>query len=144
MRRALICCANSAATTRPAPLIAVPLSSPPIRPSRPSCNNASPTATEGKPTTTMTDITRLRHELVARVLESDATAPPELRRAAFDNTGLAEPMRTLIEKVVHGAGAVTDRDVAAVRAAGLTEDQIFEIVVCAAIGQADRQYDSAR
>jgi len=38
---------------------------------------------------------------------------------------------------------VTDDDIAAVRAAGLTEDQIFEIVVCAAIGQANRQYTSA-
>ena len=52
-------------------------------------------------------------------------------------------MRTLVEKVAHHAYTVTDEDVAAVRAAGLSEDQIFEIVVCAAIGQANRQYDSA-
>ena len=26
---------------------------------------------------------------------------------------------------------------------GLTEDQIFELVVCAAVGQATRQYESA-
>ena len=38
---------------------------------------------------------------------------------------------------------MTDGDVAAVRSAGLSEDQIFEIVVCAAIGQADRQYNKA-
>jgi hypothetical protein len=30
-----------------------------------------------------------------------------------------------------------------VRAAGLSEDQVFEIVVCAAVGQADRQYRAA-
>lgn len=35
---------------------------------------------------------------------------------------------------------VTDDDVAAVADAGLSEDQIFEIAVCAAIGAADRQY----
>ena len=91
----------------------------------------------------MTDITQLHRALVARVLDSDAKAPPELRRAAFDNAGLSEPMRTLIEKVAHHASAVTDEDVADVRAAGLSEDQIFEIVVCAAIGQADRQYKTA-
>jgi hypothetical protein len=28
-------------------------------------------------------------------------------------------------------------------ASGLSEDQIFEIVVCAAVGQATRQYDTA-
>jgi hypothetical protein len=91
----------------------------------------------------MTDIAKLRRALVARVLDSSGTAPQELRRAAFDNAGLDEPMRTLIEKVAHHADEVTDDDVAAVRAVSLSEDQIFEIVVCAAIGQANRQYESA-
>jgi hypothetical protein len=91
----------------------------------------------------MTDVAQLHRALVARVLDCNATAPQELRRAAFDNAGLDEPMRTLIEKVAHDADAVTDGDIAAVRAAGLSEDQVFEIVVCAAIGQASRQYDSA-
>jgi alkylhydroperoxidase family enzyme len=91
----------------------------------------------------MTDITQLHRALVARVLGSNGQAPPELRRAAFDNAGLSDPMRALVEKVAHHAYRVTDEDVAAVRAAGLSEDQIFEIVVCAAIGQADRSYSSA-
>ncbi|PTR45619.1 hypothetical protein C8K38_101348 [Rhodococcus sp. OK611] len=52
-------------------------------------------------------------------------------------------MRTLIEKVADHAYRVTDEDIAAVRAAGLSEDQVFEIVVCAAVGQASRQYNSA-
>ena len=38
---------------------------------------------------------------------------------------------------------MTEEDVAAAKAAGLREDQIFELVVCAAIGQATRQYDTA-
>jgi alkylhydroperoxidase family enzyme len=92
----------------------------------------------------VTDISQLHRALVARVLDSDAQAPSEMRRAAFDNAGLSGLTRTLVEKVAHRAWAVTDEDVAAVRAAGLSEDQIFEIVVCAAIGQAGRQYASAR
>jgi alkylhydroperoxidase family enzyme len=91
----------------------------------------------------MTDIAELHRELVARVLENDGTAPADLRRAAFTNAGLDEPMRTLIDKVAHRAYSVTDGDIAAARSAGLSEDQIFEIVVCAAIGQADRQYNKA-
>jgi hypothetical protein len=91
----------------------------------------------------MTDITRLHRELVARVLGSGATAPAELRRAAFDNTGLDEPVRSLVDKVAFHSDEVTDADISAVRAAGLSEDQIFEIVVCAATGQADRQYSCA-
>ena len=90
----------------------------------------------------MTDITQLHRELVRRVLGGGGEAPAELRRAAFDDTGLSEPVRTLIEKVAHHAYDVTDDDVAAVRTAGLSEDQIFEIVVCAAVGQANRQYES--
>ena len=91
----------------------------------------------------MTDIARLHRELVNRVLDSETHTPPGLRRAAFDNAGLDEPMGTLVEKVANHAYQVTDDDVAAVRAAGLSEDAIFEMVVCAAIGAADRQYGSA-
>lgn len=91
----------------------------------------------------MTDIAQLHRELVARILGSDATAPPELRQNAFANAGLDEPVRTLVEKVAARSYAVTDDDVAAVRAAGLSEDQIFEVVVCATVGAANRQYTSA-
>lgn len=91
----------------------------------------------------MSDITELHRALLARVLGSAGQAPPGLRRATFDNAGLDEPLRTLIDKVAHHAYRVTDEDVAAVRAAGLSEDEIFEAVVCAAVGQADRQYRSA-
>ena len=91
----------------------------------------------------MTDISRLRHELIGRVLGNPGTAPKELRQKAFDKTGLDDPLGTLVEKVAHRSDAVTDEDIAAARSAGLSEDQIFEIVVCAAIGQADRQYTSA-
>jgi alkylhydroperoxidase family enzyme len=91
----------------------------------------------------MSEIAPLYRKLIARVLEGDGESAPELRRAAFENAGLGEPIRTLIEKVARHSYRVTDEDVAAVRAAGLSEDQIFEIVVCAAVGQASRQYASA-
>jgi hypothetical protein len=91
----------------------------------------------------MPEIAQLHRELVVRVLEGDGKSAPELRHAAFENAGLSEPIRTLIEKVASHAYEVTDEDIAAVRAAGLSEDQIFEIVICAAIGQASRQYTSA-
>jgi hypothetical protein len=91
----------------------------------------------------MSDITQARKELVARVLEGDGRASRAQRRAAFDNAGVAEPLARLIDKVAKQAYKVTDEDIAAARASGLTEDQIFELVVCAAIGQATRQYDAA-
>lgn len=52
-------------------------------------------------------------------------------------------MRGFVDKVAHHAATVTDADIAALKKAGLSEDQIYEIVICAAIGQATRQYQNA-
>jgi hypothetical protein len=41
------------------------------------------------------------------------------------------------------ANSVTDEDIAAMRISGLSEDQIFELAVCAAVGQASREHDAA-
>ena len=91
----------------------------------------------------MSDINSLHHALVSQVLEGEGRASPEIRRAAFDNEGLAEPVRTFVEKIAHSATMVTDADIDTLVKAGLSEDQIYEIVVCAAIGQATRQYQNA-
>jgi hypothetical protein len=91
----------------------------------------------------MSDITSARMALVTRILEGNGMASHAQRRAAFDNAGLSEPHSTLIDKVAKRAYTVTDEDIAAAKASGLSEDQIFELVVCAAIGQATRQYDTA-
>jgi len=91
----------------------------------------------------MTDINRQREALIERVLDGAGTAAQSERQAAFENAGLADPLKTFIQKVATQATAVTDRDIAVVLASGLTEDQIFEIVICAAVGQSARQYNSA-
>ena len=91
----------------------------------------------------MSDIASSKRALVARILEGDGEASVTLRLSAFHNTGLDGPLRTLVDKVAHRANTVMDEDFAAVRAAGLSDDQIYEIVVCAVVGQASRQYDTA-
>jgi hypothetical protein len=68
---------------------------------------------------------------------------PSERWAAFNNSGLAEPLGTLVDKVARHADRVIDEDIAAARESGHSEDQVFEVVVCAAIGQAARQYEAA-
>ena len=90
----------------------------------------------------MTQIGPLHRALVDRILGGGGTAPPGVRRAAFDDAGLDERVRTLVDKVASGAYRVTDDDIAATLAAGLTEDQVFELVVCAAVGEATRQYEN--
>jgi alkylhydroperoxidase family enzyme len=91
----------------------------------------------------MANITNEQESLVRRILEGDGRAPLAQRRAAFDNSGLTDPLRTLTEKVAKHAYKITDEDIAAARSSGLTEDQIFELAVCAAVGQATRQNETA-
>lgn len=80
--------------------------------------------------------------LVTSVLEGDGRASRAQRRSAFENAGFDEPLRTLIDKVALRPTRITDQDIAAVKASGLSEDEVFELVVCAAVGQATRQYES--
>lgn len=91
----------------------------------------------------MSDIRHARNKLVRRILEGVGKASPSERRAAFNNNGLTEPLGTLVDKIAEHANRISDEDIAAARVSGLSEDQVFEIVVCAAIGQATRQYDTA-
>lgn len=91
----------------------------------------------------MSNITQARKALVARILEGDGKASHAQRRAAFANTGLAAPLSALTDKLSRHAYKVTDADIATARTSGLSEDQIFEIVVCGAVGEATRQYDAA-
>ena len=83
-------------------------------------------------------------ELVTRLLEGEGQAPREWRRAAFDNAGTDdERVRALIEKVATNPAQVTEDDFVRVTEAGLTDDQAWELVICAAVGQSARQYESA-
>jgi hypothetical protein len=91
----------------------------------------------------MADIREARKALVMRILEGDGEASRDKRRAAFDNSGIAGPAGAMVEKVAGQASRVADEDFIAVKASGLSEDQIFELVVCAAVGQASRQYERA-
>ena len=90
----------------------------------------------------MPNINQRRRALLDRVTAGDGKAGTEQRKAAFAGTG-PEGARPLVEKVAKHAYKVTDEDIAAAKAAGFTEDQLFELVVCAAIGQANRQLETA-
>jgi hypothetical protein len=91
----------------------------------------------------MSNIRELRQALIARILDGAGQASQAQRREAFDNAGLTEPLRSLVDKVGLHASQISDEDVARVGASGLSEDQIFELVICSAIGQAARQQDLA-
>jgi hypothetical protein len=88
------------------------------------------------------DAMRFRKAAVDVVLGNDGRSSVAQRRAAFANEGVAEPARALIDKVARNAWKVTDEDIAAVKAGGLSEDEIFELAVTASLGQATRQLDA--
>jgi hypothetical protein len=91
----------------------------------------------------MSNIQEARAALIARILEGKGEASREQRQRAFDHEHLAGAIGALVDKVAKHASRITDEDFAAAKASGLTEPQLFEIVVCAAVGQAARQYDAA-
>lgn len=86
------------------------------------------------------DKKRAAHKaVVVHILEDDGRAPREQRRRAFDDAVAVGALGSLVTKVAHRPAQITDEDISAAKAAGLTEDQIFELVICAAVGQATRQ-----
>ena len=80
--------------------------------------------------------------LVDRILNGEGRASAEQRARAFGNEGLSPPLDALIGKVAVRPAEVTDEDLAAAKASAYTEDQLFELVVCAAVGQSTRLYEA--
>jgi len=61
--------------------------------------------------------------------------------AALDNS-IVDNRAALIGKVASSPAQVTDADFAAAKASGFSEDQLFELVVSAAVGQSARLYEA--
>lgn len=84
----------------------------------------------------------IHHRLVNRILQGPGRAPAEQRACAFDNAKVPEPLRLLLDKVATNSAQVTDADFATATEAGFTDDQLFELVICAAVGESTRQYEA--
>ena len=80
--------------------------------------------------------------LVHRILHGPGKASPEQRAQAFDNADVPPPLQPLIDKVATRPTQVTDADFDAAEAAGFSEDQLFELVIAAAVGQSARLYEA--
>lgn len=82
----------------------------------------------------------------AAVLGPAGRSDPRLRRAVLDRSAaltkgdepasgeVPESLAPLVEKIVRHAYKVTDEDIAAARAAGHDEDELFDVIVAAALG----------
>lgn len=86
----------------------------------------------------------LRDELESTVLRGPASVSPENRHlAATDPDALDGARGRYCSQVARDATRVTDADVAALRAEGLSDVEIFEYTVASAVGQAKRQLTAA-
>jgi len=79
----------------------------------------------------------LRERVLESVLKGPGESFPAIRLAAADGTGVPADLQALVDKIHRHAYKVTDDDIARVQAK-YGDDQMFEIVVSAALG-ASRQ-----
>jgi hypothetical protein len=92
----------------------------------------------------VSDTRAFREATIRTATEGPGTSSADERRAAFAHRAadVAEPARALLANVVAKPTAITDADVRDA-AAALGDDRVFELVVCAALGEATRQLDAA-
>ena len=76
------------------------------------------------------------------IFESPGETDPRTRRAAGAGGPLPGPWGSYAEKVRDSSYRLTDADIGDLKAAGRTEDEIFEITVAAATGAALRRLDA--
>ena len=75
--------------------------------------------------------------VVESVLEGPGELDPAIRKAIAgegDREKIPPALLPYLDKVAHSAWTMTDEDVQALRRSGLTEDQIYEATVAAALG----------
>ena len=78
--------------------------------------------------------------LVDRVVRGPGRASAEQRAKAFGGDGGTASLATLVRNVTARPVQVTETDLAAVTASGMSEDEVFELVVCAAVGHSSRLF----
>ncbi|WP_326836083.1 hypothetical protein VSH64_14355 [Amycolatopsis rhabdoformis] len=95
----------------------------------------------GGPKTDHGDVVEnLRHA----VTDARGVTDPALRAALMEGTPVPEPWSTYADTVRTASYRLTDADFAALRAAGHSEDEIFEVTLAAAAGAALHAYDRGR
>ena len=103
------------------------------------CMNWSPrTSQRGASARRSSQLAALR----SAVLESPGRTGPALRLAAASGGPVAEPLGSYLSKVRDQSYRITGTDFETLSAAGLGEDEIFELTVAAALGAALRSFDA--
>ncbi|GAC1411125.1 MAG: hypothetical protein NVSMB53_06360 [Gemmatimonadaceae bacterium] len=80
----------------------------------------------------------LRDRVLDRVLQGSGESEPAIRQAAAKDRGAPADLQRLVDKIHRYAYKVTDEDVARAQAK-YGDDQLFEIVVSAALGASEQR-----
>jgi alkylhydroperoxidase family enzyme len=75
------------------------------------------------------------------VLDGPGRTTPERRHAAAEGAVDDSPLGRYLAKVRTGAYRTTDEEVEALRAAGHTDDELFELTIAASLGVSRAQLD---
>lgn len=83
--------------------------------------------------------------LCERVRSGAGETTPEVRRAAagLGTDGVPAAFAKLVDTIRKAAYRITDDDIVALRAAGLSDDEIFELTIATTVGVAQRRRASA-
>jgi hypothetical protein len=80
----------------------------------------------------------LRNKVLETVLAGPGNSDESVRSAAFNRTNLPADLKALVDKIEHHAYQVTDEDLTRLQAK-YSDDQLFEIIVAAALGASERR-----
>ena len=83
------------------------------------------------------------HALHQRTTQGKGVLSAEERSAIAAGADVPDALQTYIEKIQKHAYKVVDEDVAGVKAAGYSEDAIFEATICAAVGAGMNRWQAA-
>jgi len=86
---------------------------------------------------------KLRSDLKHAVLEQPASLDAPVRAAAASERFVPEALVAYVAKIHRHAYRVEDADIAGLKAAGYTEDQIFEATLSAALGAGTKRLEAA-
>ena len=76
------------------------------------------------------------------VFDSPGASDRAVRAAAASADGLPPPLDAYVTRVCDESYRITDADFAALKAAGCSDDEIFEVTVAAAVGASLRLLDA--
>ncbi len=89
-----------------------------------------------------------RHAAEIDAIRRDVVSAPSMTERADRARVLAgdspREMSGFLDKVRHASYKITDEDIAALRRAGLGDDEIFELTVAAAVGIALDRFEAAK